>query len=72
MKKVVRIEGLDCANCAAKIERAVQALDGVQAANLSFLTGKLTLEVEEAKLASVLEGVKSAARRGEPDAVVKA
>lgn len=72
MKKVVRIEGLDCANCAAKIERAVQALDGVQTANLSFLTGKLTLEVEEAKLASVLEGVKSAARRVEPDAVVKA
>lgn len=50
----------------------MQALDGVQAANLSFLTGKLTLEVEEAKLASVLEGVKSAARRVEPDAVVKA
>ena len=29
MKKVVRIKNLDCANCAAALERAVAKIDGV-------------------------------------------
>ena len=30
MKKTFRLEGLDCANCAAKIEKKVKAMDGVR------------------------------------------
>ena len=35
MKKVYRLENLDCANCAAKMEAAIQKLDGVQSATVS-------------------------------------
>ena len=45
MKKVFKLNDLDCANCAAKMEAAIQKLDGVKSATISFMTQKLTLEV---------------------------
>ena len=33
MKKTFKLEGLDCANCAAKIENAVKKIDGVSSAS---------------------------------------
>ena len=39
-----RIEGMDCADCAAKLEKKIKALDGVQAATVNFGAGKLTVE----------------------------
>lgn len=42
MKKVFKLNDLDCANCAAKMEAAIQKLDGVKSATISFMTQKLT------------------------------
>ena len=47
MKRVYILEDLCCANCAAKIEKKVAALDGVDNVNVNFLTTKLTLEAAE-------------------------
>ncbi|MCL2670792.1 MAG: cadmium-translocating P-type ATPase [Clostridiales bacterium] len=44
MKREYSLEGLDCYNCAAKIEKRVAALPGVQAATLAFATGRLVVE----------------------------
>ena len=38
MKKTYRIEDLDCAHCAAKIEDAISRLDGVTSVRVNFLT----------------------------------
>ena len=38
MKKVYKLQDLDCANCAAKMERAINKIDGVEAASVNFLT----------------------------------
>ena len=67
MKKVDRLENLDCANCAPKMEAAIQKLDGVQSATVSFMTQKLTLEAEEADLPKVLKEVQKCIHRVEPD-----
>ena len=37
MKKVFKLNDLDCANCAAKMEAAIQKLDGVKSATISFM-----------------------------------
>ena len=37
MKKVFKLEDLDCANCAAKMERAIAKINGVASANVSFM-----------------------------------
>ena len=44
MKKKFAIEGIDCANCAAKMEDAIKKIDGVNNATVSFMTQKLTLD----------------------------
>lgn len=41
---VFRIEGMDCADCAAKLEKKITALAGVRSATVNFGAGKLTVE----------------------------
>ena len=65
MKNVVRIKNLDCANCAAALERAVAKIDGVNSVNVSFIGEKMTLDYDENK--NVLEEIKTAAKKLEPD-----
>ena len=43
MKKIYRLEDLECAVCAGKMEHAISKIDGVQEVNVNFLTQKLTL-----------------------------
>ncbi|MGB4985273.1 MAG: heavy-metal-associated domain-containing protein [Erysipelotrichaceae bacterium] len=42
--KVFRLEGLDCAHCASKIEEKISKNEGVKSARLNFMTQKLTIE----------------------------
>ena len=50
MKKIYKLEELDCANCAAKMEAAINKIEGVEKASVSFMTQKLIIEAEEADL----------------------
>ncbi|MBR3076702.1 MAG: cation transporter [Oscillospiraceae bacterium] len=54
MKKKFKMENLDCANCAAKMEAAIKKIPGVLDANMNFMTQKLTLEAEDEKFEAVL------------------
>lgn len=47
MKKKFKIEGLDCANCGAKIQEALSKLDGVKTVNVSFLTEKVKFDLDD-------------------------
>lgn len=47
MKKTFKVEELDCAACAAKVENAIKAIDGVKNASVSYLMQKMTVETEE-------------------------
>ena len=73
MKKAYRLENLGCANCAAKMEDAINKLPAVRSASVNFMTTKLTLELEKSDLDTVLEAVKKIVKDIEPDVeVVKA
>lgn len=67
MKKVFKLEDLDCANCAAKMEEAIRKLDGVTSATISFMAQKLTIEAEEDKFDSVMKQAAKVCRKIEPD-----
>ena len=71
MKKVFRVEGLECANCAAKMERGINALPGVTAATLSFMTGKLTIEANEDSMAKIVAEAGKIVSRVEPGVTLK-
>lgn len=66
MKKKYKLEDLDCANCAAKMEDAIKAIPGVQSATVSFMAQKLTIEAEEENLESIMEQVTECIRRVDP------
>lgn len=71
MKTTFDLENLDCANCAAKMEAAVQKLDGIASARVSFLTQKMTLETDAALSDDLLKKVVKICRRIEPDCKIK-
>lgn len=71
MKKTFRLNGLGCANCAAKMETAINKLDGVNSATVNFMTTKMVIEAEEDKITSIVEAAEKIIKKIEPDVVVK-
>ena len=63
--------GLDCANCAFKIENKVKEISGVNAASVDFISGKLKIEGESTELENIIEEAKSIIKNIEPDVVVR-
>lgn len=54
MKKKFKMENLDCANCAAKMEALIQKIPGVHDVSMNFLTQKLTLDADDACFDEIL------------------
>ena len=71
MKKAFKLEGLDCANCAAKIEHAVKKLSGVSAATVNFVTTKMVIEADEGRFDEIVKSAHDVIRKLEPDVVVR-
>lgn len=67
MRKEYILENLDCPTCAAKIERTVAAIDGVDACTVSFLTTKMVVEAAENKIPAIEKAARAQIRRIEPD-----
>ena len=67
MKKVFKLEDLDCANCAAKMEAAVKKLPGVKNATVSFMTQKLSIEADDAVFDEVVQAAVKCIAKVEPD-----
>ena len=70
MKKKFRLEGLECANCAAKIEKAINKLDGVKEATVNFVTTKLVIEAEDEKMTEIIKSAEKIVKDIEPDTVM--
>ncbi|HCQ54893.1 MAG TPA: heavy metal transporter [Clostridiales bacterium] len=71
MKMKFKIKGIDCANCAAELERAIQKIDGVTEASLSFMTEKLVMEIEDDRKDEVLKNLKKVVKKEEPDCTIE-
>ena len=71
MKKVCKLRGLDCANCAAQLENAIQKLEGVENASVSFMTEKLVVEIDENNEKEIMKKMKKLIKREEPDVEVE-
>ena len=67
MKKTFALEDLDCAHCAAKMETAINKIDGVNSASISFMAQKLTIEAEEKDFDKILKLAQKAIKKVEPD-----
>ena len=70
MKKVFKIE-VDCANCAAKVEKAISKIEGVKEVNINFMTQKMLFEAEDEKFDELLKLAIKTGKKVEPGFEVK-
>lgn len=71
MKSKFKIKGLDCANCASQLERAIQKIDGIESASISFMTEKMELEYDETREGEIMKNVKKVIKKEEPDVTIQ-
>lgn len=67
MKRTYKLEELDCANCALKIENAIQKIEGVNFASVNFMTQKLTVDIDDGIFDGVFNTVVKVCKKIEPD-----
>ena len=72
MKKKYKLNEIDCANCALKLEEAIMALDGVTSAKVNDMMQKLTFEAEEEGIEEIEKAVLAVCKKMEPDMEVTA
>ena len=71
MNSKFKVKGLDCANCAAELERAIQKIKGIKKANISFMTERMELEYDENNEDEIIKKVKKVIKREEPDVTIE-
>lgn len=71
MKKKFKLQDLDCANCAAKMEDAIKKIEGVMDANVSFMTQKMTIEADDSRFDEIMKEVAAVCRKVEPDCIIQ-
>ncbi len=67
MRKSYKLDEIDCANCARKLQEDIAKLDGVQSCSVNFMTQKLTLEAPDDIYDEVFDRVLKLTARREPD-----
>jgi len=67
MKKTYRVEDLDCAVCAEKMANAIQKIEGVESAEVSFLMQKLTISAADDRFDDIMKQVVKVCKKVEPD-----
>ncbi|HIU62549.1 MAG TPA: cation transporter [Candidatus Caccalectryoclostridium excrementigallinarum] len=67
MKKVFKLEDLDCAVCAAKMEDAIAKIAGVNAVSVSYMAQRLSIDAEESRFDEIMDEVVKKCKRVEPD-----
>lgn len=70
MKKVFKLEDLDCAACAAKMEAAIKKVNGVQEVSVNFVTQRLKLELDEENYDTIIKEIKKVCKKVEPDCTI--
>ncbi len=71
MKKTFKIKGLDCANCALELERAIKKIKGINDVTISFMAEKLVINCDENGADEIIKNVKKVIKKEEPDVEIK-
>lgn len=67
LKKKLVLDGLDCANCALKIENGVKKLDGISSCSVNFMNKTLTMELDAARDEEITAEARKKVLELEPD-----
>ncbi len=71
MKSNFKIEGLDCANCAAELERKIAKIEGIKQVNVNFMMQRMVLEYDENQKEEMFKKMKKVIKKEEPDVEIE-
>ena len=71
MKKTFMLEDLDCAHCAAKMEYAINKLEGVNKSTVNFLAQKMTVDAVDDRFDEIMQEIVKVCKKVEPDCEIK-
>ena len=71
MKIKAKLHDLCCANCAAKIEEKISALDGVESVTVNFILEKMILNADESKIDDIKAQIEKIVHKIEPDVEIE-
>lgn len=67
MKKTFKLIDLDCANCAAKMEREAAKIEGVSEVSFNFMNQKMKLDADDEKFDEIVDKIARICKKIEPD-----
>lgn len=67
MVRKFRLQNLDCANCAAKMERKINKIKGVNSATVNFMTLRLDMDIVDGMENEVIVEAEKAMKSVESD-----
>lgn len=70
MKKIIKLENLDCASCTSKMEDAIKKIEGIDDVSVIFMTQKMKLERNEATYDTIMMEIKKVCKKIEPDCTI--
>ncbi|MBR0374775.1 MAG: cation transporter [Mogibacterium sp.] len=70
MKKKFNLDEVDCANCAAKMEAAINKIEGVNEATVNYMTQKLIIDADDERFEEIMDEVCAVIAKVEPDCEV--
>ena len=70
MKKVFKLEGLDCAHCAGLMDEDIKKIPGVEEAYVNFLTTKMVLIGNSEMMPDIIEKATEIVHKYEPLVVI--
>ncbi|WP_165249136.1 cation transporter [Adlercreutzia sp. ZJ141] len=70
MRKTFKLNDLDCANCAAKMQEVISKIDGVTSANVNFMMQKLTIDADSERFDAIVDAAQAAISKIEPDCTI--
>lgn len=70
MKKSYKLENLGCANCAARMEDDINKIEGVDKAQIVFMTSKLKIETSREDIEALLDEAQKIITSYEEDCVI--
>lgn len=71
MRKVFKMENLDCAHCASKVENGIAKIEGVTFVSVNFMAQRLTIEANEEGLDRILLEARKVCKKVNPDILIK-
>ena len=65
LKKKLKMNNLDCANCAMKMQEAISKLDGVNDVQINFMFQKMTIDADDERFDEIIKLAESECKKFE-------